>query len=134
MPTDPYSNIRTSGILSVGHWAEKIFTGDIFRQFVSSTVRMVIASHYVEDNHPVIVDERNTLDRFTNELRSQLESVEPQANIPWTVIKLLIISHIHQAARIRIIVHDLDPDIAQSVFETIRETDFGAIFPGNWSD
>jgi len=131
--TDSSPSIKMS---EVGEWlgSQDLLSKEAFSSFASKLVRRAIASQFVPDDHPVLVDEDRLIAESVHEMREYLGATTAAWGPNMGLAKLAVMGRIRSLALERLGMHDLDDASAEEASRRILATDLSPVFPESWSD
>lgn len=117
------------------YWRDELFQTELFTQLAASMVRLLVASLYVDQEHPVIRDESVILSDLVSKIKVRLRHWQPRLDTLKSDMHLAVTEFIlHRAAdEIQFHLSDgMDESVACALVVSVCSIDLGELFPGEW--
>ncbi len=115
---------------------DRVFSNTtLFQTFSERLVRKhVLLSQGLPEDHPVLETERNLVRQSEGQVREYLSRAKIGWKLPWSTTKMVVMQYVRHVAAERLREMELDPDVEESVLESVYKEDFESLFPAEWLD
>jgi hypothetical protein len=129
----PAHEITSVGKLS-SYNSGKVFETELFDIYVARLVRKHIVQQFVNETHPVLIDEIRLIGEAAEGLQNHFLKVIPEWHMACRLAKTVITHQVRHVAKQRLNLHDIDDEAREIALESIYREDFEELFPDAWKD
>jgi len=106
-----------------------LLSQEVFSSLAFKLVRRAVASQFVPDDHPVLMDEDRLIAESVREIREHLSATAASWGPNVGLAKLAIIECVRSIAIERLEMHDLDDASRAEARRRVLATDLSPVFP-----